>query len=115
MSGVYLVDDHANVRDGLRSVLAAAGHVVVGEAADATQVLADLQRLAPAVLLDIQLGPHSGFALLTEVQRRKPGVRTIVLTMSAQPRPAPPRGRGAGSKPLARPLLEAALGPSRAT
>jgi DNA-binding NarL/FixJ family response regulator len=87
MTDVYLVDDHAILRDGLRSVLMAAGHRVAGESADPTQALSEIQRLAPAVLLlDLNLGQRSGFELLTELQRRKLEVRTIVLTMSAQPR-----------------------------
>ena len=31
MSRIYLVDDHALVRDGMRAVLEASGHEVVGE------------------------------------------------------------------------------------
>lgn len=87
MSRVYLVDDHAMLRDGLRAVLEAAGHEVVGESAVPTEALAELRRLAPELLLlDLQLGQHSGFELLAELQRRQLDVRTIVLTMSAQPR-----------------------------
>jgi DNA-binding NarL/FixJ family response regulator len=87
MSDVYLVDDHLMMRDGLASLLRAAGHRVVGEAADPTVALSDLQRLAPQVLLlDLNLGERSGFELLAELQRRKLEVRTIVLTMSSQPR-----------------------------
>ena len=87
MTRVYLVDDHAMMRDGLRSVLAAEGHQVVGESADPTQALAEIVRLAPEVLvLDLHLGLRSGLELLAELQRRKLGVRTIVLTMSARPR-----------------------------
>ncbi len=87
MSEVYLVDDHTMLRDGLRAVLQANGHRVVGEPAEPTQALADLLRLAPAILLlDLHLGERSGFELLSEVQRRRLDVRTIVLTMSAQPR-----------------------------
>jgi DNA-binding NarL/FixJ family response regulator len=87
MSEIFLVDDHAMMRDGLRAVLETAGHRVVGESADPTEALAVVQRLAPAVvLLDLNLGQRSGFELLTELQRRKLDVRVIVLTMSAQPR-----------------------------
>jgi two-component system, NarL family, invasion response regulator UvrY len=87
MSTVYLVDDHAMLRDGLRAVLQAHGHQVVGESAEPIQALADLQRLAPAVvLIDLELGQRSGFELLTEVQRRRLTIKMIVLTMSAQPR-----------------------------
>ncbi len=87
MSDVYLVDDHLMMRDGLAALLRAAGHRVLGEAADPTVALAELQRLNPQVLLlDLNLGERSGFELLAELQRRKLEVRTIVLTMSSQPR-----------------------------
>jgi two-component system, NarL family, invasion response regulator UvrY len=87
MSRIYLIDDHAIVRDGLRVVLEGAGHVVVGEAAGPTPALADLARLAPEiVLLDLRLGLRSGFELLAEIRRRQMPLRVIVLTMSDQPR-----------------------------
>lgn len=87
MSDVYLVDDHLMMRDGLAALLRAAGHRVVGEAADPTVALAEIQRLSPALLLlDLNLGERSGFELLAELERRKLEVRTIVLTMSSQPR-----------------------------
>lgn len=87
MARVFLVDDHAMLRDGLAAVLGAAGHEVVGEAADPTAALAAIQRLAPDVLLlDLHLGEHTGFTLLEELQRRRVAVRTVVLTMSSQPR-----------------------------
>lgn len=87
MSNLYLIDDHTLMRDGLRALLEAAGHRVVGESADPTHALAQLRELGPVVvLLDLHLGQRSGFELLTELQRRAPEVRSIVLTMSAQPR-----------------------------
>lgn len=87
MTDIYLVDDHAMLRDGLAAVLQAAGHRVVGQAGEPTLALADIQRLRPEVLLlDLHLGERSGFELLDEMQRRHIEVPTIVLTMSAQPR-----------------------------
>ncbi|MGE0350079.1 response regulator [Hydrogenophaga sp.] len=87
MSDIYLVDDHAMMRDGLRAVLEGAGHRVVGESDHPTPALADLIRLAPAVmLLDLHLDQRSGFELLEQVQRRKLSTRAIMLTMSAQAR-----------------------------
>jgi DNA-binding NarL/FixJ family response regulator len=87
VSQLYLVDDHTLLRDGLRAVLQAAGHRVVGESADPTQAMSDLCDLGPVVLLlDLHLGKRSGFELLTELQRRPLEARAIVLTMSAQPR-----------------------------
>ena len=87
MSRIYLIDDHAIVREGLRLVLEAAGHVVVGEAAGPTPALAELAQLRPDIaLLDLRLGLRSGFELLAELQRRQLPVRAVVLTMSDQPR-----------------------------
>lgn len=86
MTSLYLVDDHQMVREGLRAVLQAAGHTVVGESDDPTEALAQLARLAPQVLLlDLSLGQRSGFEVLAELPRRAAGVRAVVLTMSAQP------------------------------
>jgi two-component system, NarL family, invasion response regulator UvrY len=87
MSEIYLVDDHAMVRDGLKAVLEDAGHRVVGESDHPTEALADVMRLAPPLLLlDLNLGQRSGFELLERLQQRKAATRTIVLTMSEQPR-----------------------------
>lgn len=87
MTQLYLVDDHLLVREGLRAVLEAAGHQVRGESDDPRHALGELLRLQPEVLLlDLNLGQRSGLELLAELQRRALAVRTIVLTMSAQPR-----------------------------
>jgi len=87
MSRIYLVDDHAIVRDGLRAMLETSGYTVVGEAAEPTTALADVLKLKPdLLLLDLSLESRSGFELLTEVHRRALPVRCLVLTMSAQPR-----------------------------
>lgn len=86
MTTLYIVDDHLMVREGLRAVLQAAGHNVVGETADPTTAVSDITRIDPQVLLlDLSLGGRSGFEVLAELQRRGTAVRTIVLTMSAQP------------------------------
>lgn len=87
MTRIYVVDDHQIMREGLRSLLEAKGHRVLGESADPTEALADLLRLAPEVLLlDLNLGKRSGLELLAELQRRRLSTRCVVLTMSAQPR-----------------------------
>jgi two-component system invasion response regulator UvrY len=87
MSKLFLVDDHAIVREGLRGVLELAGHEVVGEAADPVVALDGIRRLAPeVVLVDIHLGARSGIDLLQDLRRREMPVRSIVLSMSAQPR-----------------------------
>ena len=86
MTSVYLVDDHQIMRDGLRALLEARGYTVLGESADPTEALADLMRLRPDVLLlDLNLAGRSGLELQAELQRRQLPIRSVVLTMSAQP------------------------------
>jgi len=86
MSTLYLVDDHLMVREGLRAVLEVAGHEVVGETADPTVAISEIIHQMPQVLLlDLSLGGRSGFEVLVELQRRNAKVKTVVLTMSAQP------------------------------
>ena len=86
MTRVYLVDDHPIMREGLRALLEAGGHAVVGESVNPIEALSDLLRLQPDVLLlDLHLCERSGFELLAELQRRKLAIRCIVLTSSALP------------------------------
>ena len=87
MARIYLVDDHVLVREGLRAMLDSGGHTVIGESGEPTVAMSDLLRLQPdLLLLDLGLGERSGFELLSELKRRGSAVRTLVLTMSAQPR-----------------------------
>lgn len=85
MSSIFIVDDHALMRDGLRLVLEHGGHRVVGETDDMAIALAEVERLRPDVLLlDIHLDRHSGLDLLDKLQGRALPTRTLVLTMSSQ-------------------------------
>ncbi len=87
MTRLYLVDDHQIMREGLRVLMQAWNYKVVGESADTTEALADIQRLHPDVLLlDLQLDGRSGLELLAELRRHNSDTRCVVLTMSAQPR-----------------------------
>lgn len=87
MARVFLVDDHLILRDAMCALLAANGHSVVGQSDEPSEALAAIRALRPEVLLvDLNLGLRSGFELLAEMQRRAMHVKTIVTTMSAQPR-----------------------------
>ena len=87
MARLYLIDDHPIVRAGLRALLESAGHAIVGEGADITQALSEVNRIDPdVVLLDLHLDGRSGFEVLAELQRRHQSSRVIVLSMSDQPR-----------------------------
>ncbi len=88
---IYLVDDHALLRDSLRSLLVARGHRVVGQASSARQAIAALEGLNPdVVLLDMQLGSSpelpTGMAVLQALQTMGHRARVLVLTMWGAPR-----------------------------
>ena len=82
---IVLVDDHAVVRQGLRSVLERdAGLRVVGEAGSASEALAVVATRRPhVVLLDLRLSASSeteGIELCARVTRDHPGTAVLVLT-----------------------------------
>lgn len=87
MADIYLVDDHALMREALRKVLEKNGHRVVGEADDPGSAIQGVNELQPAVvLLDLRLDHRSGLEVLEHVQKSHLSSRVIVITMSTNPR-----------------------------
>ncbi|HKH17756.1 MAG TPA: response regulator transcription factor [Solirubrobacteraceae bacterium] len=82
MIRVLIADDHAVVRQGLRTYLELQDDVeVVAEAADGEAAVAEAARLAPdVVLLDLAMPRLDGVAALRELRGRAPAARVIVLT-----------------------------------
>lgn len=86
MPTLYLLDDHAIVREGVRAVLVAGGMTVVGESDNVADARADIERLRPdVVLLDLALRERSGLDLLAYLKEQAIPSRVIVLTMSDRP------------------------------
>jgi two-component system response regulator DevR len=82
---LLLVDDSVLVRQGIKSVLAAAKPrppiEVVGEAGTVAEAIATALRLEPdVVLLDIRLPDGPGFKACREITLRLPGARVLMLT-----------------------------------
>jgi DNA-binding NarL/FixJ family response regulator len=79
---VLVVDDHAVVREGLRTFLRLQeGVTVVGEAADGEEALAEARRLAPdVVLMDLVLPRLDGVEAMRRIREDRPQTRVIVLT-----------------------------------
>lgn len=82
---IVLIDDHAILRQGLRSVLEReAGLVVVAEASNADEALAVVAGTEPhIVLLDLKLSTSSdseGIDLCHELTTRHPELAVLVLT-----------------------------------
>jgi DNA-binding NarL/FixJ family response regulator len=83
---VLLVDDHAVVREGLRTFLQLQdGIEIVGEAADGEAAVREAERLRPdVILMDLVMPKLDGVGAMRELRRRLPGSRVIVLTSFAQ-------------------------------
>ena len=79
---VLVVDDHAVVREGLRSFLELQhGIDVAGEAADGEAALSEAERLSPdVVLIDLVMPRLDGVTALRRLRERLPRTRVIVLT-----------------------------------
>jgi DNA-binding NarL/FixJ family response regulator len=82
---VLLADDHAVLRAGLRLLIEVqADMTCVGEAGDGVELLAQVERLQPdLVLLDLSMPRLSGLAALPDIRRKAPSARILVLTMHA--------------------------------
>jgi DNA-binding NarL/FixJ family response regulator len=80
---VLVADDHALFRDGIVSLLKAAGMTVAGEAGDGAQAVAETLRLRPdVVLMDIQMPVLDGVEATRRITAELPGVQVVILTAS---------------------------------
>jgi DNA-binding NarL/FixJ family response regulator len=84
---VFLVDDHAVVRRGMRAFLDMLSDIeVIGEAADGQAALDELAVLDKAdglpdvVLMDLLMPRLDGVAATSAIRQRHPGVQVVALT-----------------------------------
>jgi two-component system NarL family response regulator len=79
---IFVVDDHAVVRLGLKTMLESeTGISVIGMASSGTEAIEAVPRLLPDIVLtDLRMGGMSGETLVAELRRLCPGVRCAVLT-----------------------------------
>ena len=118
---VFMVDDHALVRTGLRMVLEKEVDIeVVGEADSGEQALPMIRRLRPQVVLcDLHLPGISGLEVTERIARGDDGPRVIVVSVM-EDGPMPKRliesgasgyvGKGGDAAELVRAVRDVALG-----
>lgn len=80
---VFIADDHAVVRDGLRLLLQTqSDFAIVGEAVNGREAVAEVCRLRPeVVLLDIAMPVLNGVEAARRIGARAPATKVVFLSM----------------------------------
>jgi len=87
MMKVLIVDDNAEIRSLIRTILEHKGHTVAGEAEDGPGALKAFTELRPeAVLLDIIMPGMSGVEVLEDILEIEPEAKVIMVTAVEQDR-----------------------------
>jgi DNA-binding NarL/FixJ family response regulator len=79
---IFLVDDHALLREGLRALVELQADMhVVGEAADGLQAVASVLKLRPdVVVMDISMPELDGAEATKQIKTGAPQVKVLALT-----------------------------------
>jgi DNA-binding NarL/FixJ family response regulator len=80
---VVVADDHSLFRDGITSLLEAAGYEIVEQCGDGQEAVEAVRRLHPdLVLLDISMPKMGGLEALQLIKSEFPDTRVVILTVS---------------------------------
>ena len=79
---VFLVDDHAVVRDGLRVLLGSQPDIeVIGDAADGRSAIQQIEQLRPhIVVMDIAMPEMNGIETLKAIKKNHPDIQVIMVS-----------------------------------
>ncbi|HJV02903.1 response regulator transcription factor [Duganella sp. FT3S] len=80
---VFIADDHAIVREGLKQILAETGDIVVaGEAENGLDAIKLFRKAdCQVILLDISLPDRNGIEVLKQIKKEKPDLAVLMLSM----------------------------------
>jgi len=83
MIKVFVADDHAVVRRGIKQILADEDNIkVVGEASNGEDTLSQIHKTdADILILDITMPGKNGLDVLIQVKERKPALNVLILSM----------------------------------
>lgn len=80
---VLVADDHSLFRDGIISLLEAAGFEVVGQVGNGRAAVEESLRLRPdLVLMDINMPKMNGLEALRQIKAKLPETQVVMLTVS---------------------------------
>ena len=82
---ILIADDHAIVREGLRTLIASEpGMELVGEAADGVDAVSKARALQPdVILMDLMMPRKNGLEAIADIKHDNPQARILVLTSFA--------------------------------
>lgn len=80
---VFIADDHAIVREGLKQILADTGDIVVaGEAENGLDAIRLFRKSdCQVMLLDISMPDRSGIDVLKQIKKERPDLAVLMLSM----------------------------------
>ena len=80
---VFIAEDHAILRDGLRAMLASLpDYEIIGEAEDGREAIRGVQSSKPdLVILDLSMPRMNGMEALKEIKKISPETKVLVLTI----------------------------------
>jgi two-component system, NarL family, response regulator NreC len=80
---ILIVDDHPNLREGLKSILSLSPIFdVVGEASDGLEALFFVEKLIPdLVLMDLSMPRMDGITATREIKKKWPGTKILIFTV----------------------------------
>ena len=80
---VFLVDDHAIIRDGLRLILESQGDIsIVGEASNGRQAVREVSKICPdIVIMDIAMPELNGIDATVQINESCPSTHVIILSV----------------------------------
>jgi two-component system response regulator DevR len=82
---IFIVDDHAIVRMGLKALLSSYAEMeVVGEAGTSAEALRGVTSLQPdVVLMDVRIPGEGGIETTRQITRQFPSIKVVILTSYA--------------------------------
>src|SRR5512147_1596935 len=84
---VLIADDHSLFRDGISSLLQAAGFDVVGGASNGQEAIDLALQLRPdLILMDVSMPTMNGIDAAREIKTRLPEIKIVMLTVADEDR-----------------------------